>query len=174
MHAIGVYIMPPPRGGTNIPRSQNMMYRVPRHDVPTTSALCIGFADIVDGKNTVCYYKSMKKDLLSELSLVLAELCVNLAKELQKKKEYNFADQIKRSATSVAANVAEAGHPQSRADMISKFEIALKEAFETGRWLQMLKDAALIDENTFSTIDKKCTKIRVLLIASIRTLKSKV
>ena len=110
MHAIGVYIMPPPRGGTNIPRSQNMMYRVPRHNVPTTSALCIGFADIVDGKNTVCYYKSMKKDLLSELSLELAELCVNLAKELQKKKEYNFADQIKRSATSVAANVAEAGH----------------------------------------------------------------
>ena len=82
MHAIGVYIMPLPRGGTNIPRSQNMMYRVPRHDVPTTSALCIGFADIVDGKNTVCYYKSMKKDLLSELSLELAELCVNLAKEL--------------------------------------------------------------------------------------------
>ena len=39
-----------------------MMYRVPRHDVPTTSALCIGFADIVDGKNTVCYYKS--KDAL--------------------------------------------------------------------------------------------------------------
>ena len=130
--------------------------------------------DIIDGKGVVCYDRNMKKDQLSELSLELVALCVKLAKGLQQKREHNFADQIKRSATSVAANIAEAGHPQSRADMISKFEIALKEAFETGRWLQMLKDAALIDENTFSTIDKKCTKIRVLLIASIRTLKSKV
>jgi|GEM_PF-999214 len=129
---------------------------------------------IIDGKGVICYDRNMKKDQLSELSLELVALCVKLAKGLQQKKEHNFADQIKRSATSVAANIAEAGHPQSRADMISKFEIALKEAFETGRWLQMLKDAALIDENTFSTIDKKCTKIRVLLIASIRTLKSKV
>ena len=121
----------------------------------------------------MCYDGTMKKDQLSTLSLELAALCVKLAKGLQEKKEHNFADQIKRSATSVAANIAEAGHPQSRADMISKFEIALKEAFETGRWLQMIKDAALIDENTFSIIDKKCTKIRVLLIASIRTLKAK-
>ena len=136
--------------------------------------MCLALLGIIDGKGVLCYDRSMKKDQLSELSLELAALCVKLAKELQQKKEHNFADQIKRSATSVAANIAEAGHPQSRADMISKFEIALKEAFETGRWLQMLKDAALIDETTFSTIDKKCAKIRVLLISSIRTLKAKV
>ncbi|MBQ7712309.1 MAG: four helix bundle protein [Clostridia bacterium] len=115
----------------------------------------------------------MKKDKLSVLSLDLAKQCVLLAKELLDKKERNFADQIKRSSTSVAANIAEAGHPQSRADMISKFEIALKEAFETGRWLQMIKDADLIDEASFEKTDSLCTKVRVILIASIRTLKSK-
>ena len=113
----------------------------------------------------------MKKDKLSELSLELANLCVRLAKELTAKKENYFADQIKRSATSVAANIAEGGHPQSRADMISKFEIALKEAFETDRWLKILKDADLIETVVFEKIDKICTKIRVLLISSIRTLK---
>ena len=133
--------------------------------------MCLLTVGIIDGKGVVCYDGNMKKDQLSELSLELAALCVKLANELQQKKEHNFADQIKRSATSVAANIAEAGHPQSRADMISKFEIALKEAFETGRWLQMIKDAALIDETAFSTIEKRCAKIRVLLIASVRTLK---
>ena len=110
---------------------------------------------------------------MSELSLEVANLCYDLAKRLLLLKEHNFADQIKRSSTSIAANIAEAGHPQSRADMISKFEIALKEAFETDRWLQMIKAVNLIDQETFTRIDKKCIKIRVLLISSIRTLKSK-
>ena len=57
--------------------------------------------------------------------------------------------------------------------MISKFEIALKEAFETDRWLQMLLKVNLIDTDNFNVINKLCTKIRVLLIASIKTLKAK-
>ena len=115
----------------------------------------------------------MKEDKLSTLSLKLANRCVSLAGDLLKSKEHNFADQLKRSATSIAANIAEAGHPQSRADMISKFEIALKEAFETGRWLEMIKAADLINEEMFNELNKLCTKIRVLLISSIRTLKAK-
>jgi len=114
----------------------------------------------------------MKEDKLSKLSLELANQCVTLANDLIKRGERIFADQIKRSATSIAANIAEAGHPQSRADMISKFEIALKEAFETGRWLEMINAARLVDEYTFGGLDKMCTKIRVLLISSIRTLKA--
>ena len=68
---------------------------------------------------------------------------------------------------------AEGGHPQSRLDMISKFEIALKEAFETDRWLQIIHTANLIPGNIFDETNKLCTKIRVLLISSIKTLKSK-
>ena len=116
----------------------------------------------------------MKKDILSNLSLQLVDLCYNLSKELQSKKEHNFADQIKRSSTSVCANIAEGGHPQSKPDMISKFEIALKEAFETDRWLQMLLKVKLINTDDFNAINKICTKIRVLLIASIKTLKSQI
>ena len=115
----------------------------------------------------------MKEDKLSALSLNLADFCYNLSKQLLALKEHAFADQIKRSAASVAADIAEAGHPQSRADMVSKFEIALKEAFETDSWLKMLLNADLIDKETYAKIDKVCTKIRVLLISSIRTLKEK-
>lgn len=74
----------------------------------------------------------------------------------------------------MCANIAEGGHPQSKPDMISKFEIALKEAFETDKWLQMLLKVNLINVDNFNTINKVCTKIRVFLIASIKTLKSQI
>lgn len=113
----------------------------------------------------------MKKDKLSELSLQFAKFCCILADELKAKKEYCFADQIKRSSTSICANIAEAGHPQSKADRISKFEIALKEAFETDSWLKMITNLNLISTKEFENIEKIGIKIRVLLIASIKTLK---
>ena len=46
--------------------------------------------------------------------------------------------QLLRSGTSVGANVEEAQAGQSRADFISKYSIALKEARETLYWLRLL------------------------------------
>ena len=145
------------------------MYRQSRHYYTCRrQALCLLALQV-----KLWYHLLMKKDVLSDLSLQLVDLCYELSKKLQAKKEYNFADQIKRSSTSVCANIAEGGHPQSKPDMISKFEIALKEAFETDRWLQMLLKVNLINADNFNSINKVCTKIRVLLIASIKTLKSR-
>ena len=96
----------------------------------------------------------MKEDKLTELSLLLADKCIFISRYLREKREISIADQIKRSGTSVAANIAEGGHPQSRLDMISKFEIALKEAFETDRWLQITHNAKLISEDAFNETDQ--------------------
>lgn len=115
----------------------------------------------------------MKKDKLNELSLELVKQCVSISDALKDRRENNFADQIKRSSTSVCANIAEATHPQSKKDMISKFEIALKEAFETGKWLEMLVATNRIQQEDYDKVNNICIKIRVLLIASIKTLKSK-
>ena len=98
---------------------------------------------------------------------------IKISQSLKDKKEYGFADQIKRSGTSISANIAEGNNPQSRADMISKFEIALKEASETENWLTVLKDANLINVDNFNLLHKKVIKIKSLLIKSIKTLKSK-
>ena len=65
----------------------------------------------------------MKENKLLMLSQEFAVEIINVANELRNKKEYSIADQIKRSGTSISANIAEGNHPQSRADMISKFEI---------------------------------------------------
>ncbi|MEF2919241.1 MAG: four helix bundle protein, partial [Acutalibacteraceae bacterium] len=78
----------------------------------------------------------MNEDKLSDLSMQLSVDVLNLVKELRLRKETIISNQIGRSATSICANVAESKYGQSRADFISKLEIALKEASETGKWLE--------------------------------------
>lgn len=115
----------------------------------------------------------MRENKLLILSQEFAVDILNISKEL-KKKENSFADQIKRSGTSISANIAEGNNPQTRADMISKFEIALKEASETENWLMILEKSNLINIAAFEMLHKKVVKIKILLIKSIKTLKSKV
>lgn len=115
----------------------------------------------------------MKEDKLSDLSMQLSVDVLKLTKELKAKHETIISNQIGRSATSVCANIAESKYGHSRADFIAKLEIALKEANETGKWLEMLFKSEYIDEATYKSIAKTCSTIRILLIASIKTAKSK-
>ena len=68
----------------------------------------------------------------------------------------------------------EAQYAQGAKDFISKFEIALKEASETGYWIELLYRTRYIDEQTFKSLSSKCTSLRVMLIASCKTAKEKV
>jgi four helix bundle protein len=54
-----------------------------------------------------------------------------------------LARQLLRAGTSIGANVEEAQAGQSRADFISKYSIALKEARESIYWLRLLKTAGV-------------------------------
>lgn len=115
----------------------------------------------------------MKENKLLWISQEFATQIILLANNLRKNKESSIGDQIKRSATSISANISEANYPQSRADMISKFEIALKEASETENWLKVLNKSNLLNEQDYKNLNKIVVKIKILLISSIKTLKSK-
>ncbi len=116
----------------------------------------------------------MNKDKLSEQSMELAILVTKLVKKLQSDKEYVISIQIGRSGTSIGANIREARYAQSRADFISKFQIALKEANETGYWLELLYKTDYIDKNTYNELSALCSSIRVALISSINTAKANI
>ena len=113
----------------------------------------------------------MKENKLLQLSQDFAVDIITVARILKSKGEHGFADQIRRSGTSISANISEGNHPQSRADMVSKFEIALKEANETENWLVVFRKSELIDESLFEVVHKKLVKLKIILIRSIRTLK---
>ena len=114
----------------------------------------------------------MKQNKLLTLSQDFAVLIIELSNQLKDNKELSISSQIKRSGTSISANIAEGNHPQSRADMISKFEIALKEANETENWLWVIFKSNLIDEKQFKFYHKKLVQLKIMLIKSIKTLKS--
>ncbi|MBQ8649036.1 MAG: four helix bundle protein [Clostridia bacterium] len=95
-------------------------------------------------------------------------LCQNI------KAPSNTIFQIRKSSSSVYANIREANYGQSRADMLSKFEIALKECSETEGWLQLLFNTNVIDENTYKKHRNLCGRIRRILISSCKTLKEKI
>ena len=115
---------------------------------------------------------AMKEDKLSDLSMQLSVDILKLTKELRVKHESVISNQIGRSATSVCANIAESKYGHSRADFIAKLEIALKEANETGKWLEMLFKSDYISVEKYKELNKTCSTIRILLIASIKTAKT--
>ncbi|MBQ4129622.1 MAG: four helix bundle protein [Ruminococcus sp.] len=96
---------------------------------------------------------------------------INLVKLLKSNHESIIANQIGRSGTSIGANIHEAQYAQGKKDFISKLEIALKEASETGYWLELLRKTNYIDEQSYKSLSSKCTSLRVMLIASCRTAK---
>ena len=113
----------------------------------------------------------MSESKLRDLSLDFSVQIINLVKDLKAKHESVISNQIGRSGTSIGANIYEAKYAQGKKDFVSKLEIALKEASETGYWLELLYRTDYIDESTFHSLDEQCTSIRVMLIASCKTAK---
>ena len=115
----------------------------------------------------------MRNDELSNQSLNFAVSIINLVKELKAKHESVISNQIGRSGTSIGANIREAQYAHGTADFIAKLQIALKEANETGYWLELLYKTGYITEPSYKSIDSACTSIRIMLISSIKTAKDR-
>ena len=113
----------------------------------------------------------MKENKLAELSMDFSVQIINLVKDLRARHESVISNQIGRSGTSIGANIFEANYAQGKKDFISKLEIALKEASETGYWLELLHRTGYIDDTSYKSSNDQCTAIRVILVSSCRTAK---
>jgi len=114
----------------------------------------------------------MAESKLRELSMEFSVDIINLVKFLKSNHESVIANQIGRSGTSIGANIHEAQYAQGKKDFISKLEIALKEASETGYWLELLHRTKYIDNQQYKILSDKCSTLRVILVSSCRTAKS--
>ena len=114
----------------------------------------------------------MKKNLLLEYSEELATKSDLFCKSV--KGNSNTLFQLKKSSSSVFANISEAQYPQSLADMLSKFKIARKECAETQVWLKLLYNTDTIDEKTYKTHRNLSGRIQRMLTASCVTIENKI
>ncbi len=113
----------------------------------------------------------MSESKLRNMSMDFSVDIINLVKHLKSQHESIIANQIGRSGTSIGANIHEANYAQGKKDFISKLEIALKEASETGYWLELLHRTNYLNDSDYKLLNDKCTAIRVMLVASCRTAK---
>ena len=114
----------------------------------------------------------MSESKLRALSMEFSVDIIELVKHLKSIKESVISNQIGRSGTSIGANIHEAQYAQGKKDFVSKLEIALKEASETGYWLELLHRTNYINDQQYKVLSDKCAAIRVMLIASCKTAKS--
>ena len=124
--------------------------------------------DIIFFEGSDCMAKNYLLIYSEQLATDIELLCQTI------KAPSNTLFQIRKSSSSVYANIREANYGQSKADMLSKFEIALKECSETEGWLQLLFNTNSIDEETYKNHRNICGRIRRMLIASCKTLKENI
>ncbi len=114
----------------------------------------------------------MRNDKLSVQSMDFSVSIINLVKYLKENREHIISNQIGRSGTSIGANIREAQYAHGKADFIAKLQIALKEANETGYWIELLFKTNYINENQYKELESACKSLRAMLVASINTVKA--
>lgn len=87
------------------------------------------------------------------------------------KHEHQISVQLKRSGTSIGANITEAQYAQSKKDFLSKMSIALKECSETQYWLRLLNKSGMLSEKEFQSIYSDSDEIGRILSSIVITTK---
>ena len=102
-------------------------------------------------------------------------LCIiNLSEQLPNKRSANIIlNQLVRSATSIGANLVEGRAASSRLEFKKFYEISLKSANETKYWLELLRDAKIIEVGRINVILAEAVEISKMLAKSVMTLKGK-
>ena len=113
---------------------------------------------------------SVLRDKSKEFAKQIVILCRTVKQE---HRESVLTNQLLRSGTSIGANIHEAQYAQGTKDFISKFEISLKEVYETEYWLELLFETGYMDEQAYKPIQNNCGAIRRMLISTIKTIKGK-
>jgi four helix bundle protein len=111
----------------------------------------------------------MKYNIVQEKSLRFSVRIVNLSRFLKRhKKEAILSNQILKSGTSIAANIAEAIASISKAEFSAKISISYKEAQETKYWLTLLFETGTISEIQYYSMFNDCDELLKILFAILK------
>jgi four helix bundle protein len=113
-----------------------------------------------------------KRDILERtfrFSVRIVKLCQVL--DEQPGVGRTLSRQLLRSGTSIGANAEEAQAGQSRADFVSKYSIACKEARETHYWLRLIAECNILPETRLGEITMECDELVAILTTIIKNTK---
>ena len=110
--------------------------------------------------------KNQLREESIDFAIIVSDICDNI------KGCSVYVNQLLRCSSSIGANIHEARYAQSRADFISKMEIALKKSSESDYWLELLYRKKKLTQEQYFSLKNRCGIIRRKLIASITTAKA--
>jgi four helix bundle protein len=107
---------------------------------------------------------------IQERAFQFATRIVHLHQYLTKSGETSriLASQVLRSGTSIGANLEEASAGQSKADFLSKCNIALKEARETHYWLRLLEACNLVPTERLAPLTQEANELTAILTTIVK------
>lgn len=111
----------------------------------------------------------MKENIILEKSFTFSLTILQLYKALTRQKEFIISRQLLRCATSIGANIEEAGAASSRKDFALKMSIASKEAREARYWLRLLKEDKFIMDYDLSGLISESDQIINILTKIVKT-----
>ena len=79
--------------------------------------------------------------------------------------------QMLRAGTSVAAHSREASRARSESELVSKLEVLLQEADETGLWLELLKEDCGIQSNMLTELHAETGELLAIFTTIVAKLK---
>ncbi|MEM0914932.1 MAG: four helix bundle protein [Planctomycetota bacterium] len=115
------------------------------------------------------------RDELERRTKQLALRCIRLADALpwQKPAGRPMGQQLIRASTSVAANYRAARRARSDREFLAKLSIVVEEADETAFWIEMIVDAALIEEHRVADLRAEAERLMRLFAKSRKSLRDK-
>jgi len=94
-----------------------------------------------------------------QLAIEIADELFDLADELEKKRLYRFADQLRGAGMSMSNNIAEGSGSSSKREFGQSLNVARRSTFENANILILLRRRDLVTEER---LDKLLTKLDVL------------
>ena len=110
-------------------------------------------------------------DLASAFALRIVKLYNYLTGD---KKEHVMSKQLLRSGTSIGANCFEGKNAYSRDDFAFKMSVALKEAGESGFWIDLLHRAEYLDDKQYESLFQDWNHVYAVLVKIVKATKPQI
>jgi len=101
-----------------------------------------------------------------------AQEIYELTKAYPKEEQYGMVSQMRRSAVSIASNVAEGAARQGKKEFIQFLYVAVGSASELDTQLEISKAAKLMDAKRLDAAQTHLTRVTMMLRGLIRALKA--
>ncbi len=108
-----------------------------------------------------------------QASMTLCERVYRLSQSFPAAEQYGITSQVRRSAVSISANIAEGAGRSSDADFARFIDISFGSLMETVSHLNLAKRIQLLDDASYQELYEKCESIGKMLTCFRNRLRSK-